>query len=266
MLGARAAAGFPPLALGLAALAWAILLAWDASPYGRYLNHGDWTTLGLGAAICAALPGGPWLVGASVYAGGWVTMSAAMMLPTALPLIRAFDRMIAARPARTRLHLLLIGGYLLAWAGFGLAAHALDLVLHATLAGWGFLARHPEAAGAAVLALAGGFQFSALKYRCLDACRAPLGFVVRHWRAAHPARAALRLGLAHGAYCVGCCWALMLLMFVVGTGNLGWMFALGLLMAVEKNHPWGRHLARPLGAGLLALAGLIALRALSGGG
>jgi predicted metal-binding membrane protein len=109
MLGARAAAGFPPLALGLAALAWAILLAWDASPYGRYLNHGDWTTLGLGAAICAALPGGPWLVGASVYAAGWVTMSAAMMLPTALPLIRAFDRMIAARPARTRLHLLLIG-------------------------------------------------------------------------------------------------------------------------------------------------------------
>jgi len=68
---------------------------------------------------------------------------------------------------------------------------------------------------------------------------------------------ALRLGLDHGLYCVGCCWAIMLLMFVVGTGNVGWMLALGAVMAVEKNIPWGRHLSRPLGGVLLATAVVI---------
>jgi len=67
----------------------------------------------------------------------------------------------------------------------------------------------------------------------------------------------LRLGLDHGLYCVGCCWAIMLLMFVVGTGNVGWMLALGAIMAVEKNMPWGRHLSRPLGGALLAIAVVI---------
>jgi predicted metal-binding membrane protein len=262
---ARAARGFAPLALGLAALAWLALLIWDASPYGRYLNHGDWSTLGLGAVLCAVVPGGAWLLPGLLYAGGWLLMSTAMMLPTALPLIRLFDRMIASRADRAVLHGLLIGGYLLAWAGFGLAAHALDMALHAGLDGWGWLARHPWAPGAAVLALAGAFQFSALKYHCLDKCRTPLGFLMSHWHGPRPRREAFGLGLAHGAYCVGCCWALMLLMFVVGTGNIGWMFGLGLLMALEKNHPIGRRLAAPLGVGLLAVAAFIVVRGGMGG-
>jgi predicted metal-binding membrane protein len=80
----RAAAVFPPLALGLASLSWAMLLLWDASPYGRYLHHGDWTTtIGLGAALCTAAPGGAWLVPLFFYSGGWLLMSAAMMLPHA---------------------------------------------------------------------------------------------------------------------------------------------------------------------------------------
>lgn len=258
-----AGGAFPPLALGLVALSWITLLVWEASPYGRYLNHGDWTALGLGAAICAAVPGGAWLVPGLLYAGGWLLMSAAMMLPTALPLIRLFDRMIAIRPDRARLHFLLIAGYMLAWAGFGVAAHALDRALHAGLGGWDWLATHAWVPGAMVLAGAGAFQFSALKYHCLDKCRTPLGFLMGHWQGARPARESFILGLAHGAYCVGCCWALMLLMFVVGTGSLGWMFLLALIMALEKNHPWGRHLAAPLGGALLAAAGLVVLRALA---
>ena len=71
-------------------------------------------------------------------------------------------------------------------------------------------------------------------------------------------RNALRLGLDHGVFCVGCCWAIMLLMFVVGTGNVGWMLALGTLMAVEKNMPWGDRLSRPLGAALLLGAAIVA--------
>jgi predicted metal-binding membrane protein len=106
--------------------------------------------------------------------------------------------------------------------------------------------------GAVVLVAAGAFQFSRLKYRCLDQCRSPLGFLARHWRGRRPSWDALRLGAHHGAFCVGCCWAMMLLMFVVGTGNVDWMLALGAIMAVEKNIPSGRRLSRPLGVALVA--------------
>jgi predicted metal-binding membrane protein len=248
---------FPPLALALITLSWVTLLAWESSPYGRYLDHGDWTALGLAGAFCASLPAGTIVLPALLYAGGWGLMSSAMMLPTALPLIRLFDRMIATHPQRTVLHTLLIAGYLLAWGGFGLLAHALDAGLHAALARSVWLATHAWIPGAAVLGIAGGFQFSRLKYRCLDACRSPLAFLNSHWRGPQPRREAFGLGLAHGLYCVGCCWALMLLMFLVGTGSVGWMLLLGLVMAIEKNHPWGRHLARPLGAGLLAGAAVV---------
>ena len=254
----RTAPAFPPLATGLVVLSWITLLVWDTSPYSRYLNHGDWSTIGLGAAICASVPGGAWLVPVLLYGSGWLLMLAAMMLPTSLPLIRLFDRMIAGRPDRAVLHGLLIGGYLLAWAGFGVGAHLLDRVLHAGLGGWVWLAAHPWTPAAVVLGLAGAFQFSRLKYHCLDKCRTPLGFIMSHWRGPHPWRNAFGLGLAHGAWCVGCCWAIMLLMFVVGVGNVGWMLALGSLMAIEKNAAWGRRMSQPLGFALLAWAGTIA--------
>src|SRR5215470_6549854 len=89
-LAARGA--FPPLALALVALSWITLLLWELSPYGRYLNHGDWTALGIAGAICKALPAGGIVLPVLLYVTGWSVMSAAMMLPTALPLIRLFDR------------------------------------------------------------------------------------------------------------------------------------------------------------------------------
>ena len=105
--------------------------------------------------------------------------------------------------------------------------------------------------------LAGIYQFTPLKYHCLDKCRSPMGFVMGHWRGNHEWRQALRLGLDHGIFCLGCCWSLMLLMFVVGTGNIGWMLVLGMAMGVEKNMPWGRRLSAPLGVVLLASSGAI---------
>jgi predicted metal-binding membrane protein len=111
--------------------------------------------------------------------------------------------------------------------------------------------------GAAIIAVAGAFQFSALKYRCLDKCRTPLSFVIEHWRGRSQAWHAFVLGAHHGLFCVGCCWALMLLMFAVGAGSLGWMLLLAAVMAVEKNLPWGRRLSTPLGVALLAWAALL---------
>ena len=192
-----------------------------------------------------------------LYVGGWLLMTTAMMLPTTLPLLQRFRLMVSARADGAVLLWLLIAGYVLAWSGFGLAAHGLDLALHLAARKAPWLASHGWLVGAAVLLIAGAFQFSALKYHCLDRCRTPLGFILGHWRGLRPRYEAFRLGLDHGVFCVGCCWAIMLLMFVVGTGNVGWMLLLGAVMAAEKNAPWGRSIGKPLGAALLGWAALI---------
>jgi predicted metal-binding membrane protein len=247
-----------PIMGGLIGMAWVALLLWEQTPYGRYLDHGRWTDIGFAAAICRVLPAGQVLLPTLLYAGGWLLMLAAMMLPTTLPLLQRFHLMVGARSDRAGLLGLLIGGYMLAWAGFGVAAHVLDLVLHMIVrqaTTWAL--SHGWLIGAAVLLIAGGFQFTRLKYRCLDRCRTPLGFIIAHWRGLRPRREAFLLGVDHGVFCVGCCWAIMLLMFVVGTGNVGWMLGLGAVMALEKNAAWGRRLSQPLGAALIGWAGLI---------
>jgi predicted metal-binding membrane protein len=137
------------------------------------------------------------------------------------------------------------------------AAHLLDAAVQHAARQSDWLLFNGWIAAALVLAGAGLFQFSRLKYRCLDKCRTPFSFLSRHWRGPTPRRSSLRLGLHHGLFCVGCCWAIMLLMFVVGTGSVGWMLALGAVMALEKNTPWGRHLSYPLGGVLLAAAGVV---------
>ena len=108
-----------------------------------------------------------------------------------------------------------------------------------------------------MLSIAGLFQFSRLKYHCLDQCRTPLSFIIQHWHGITPRRDAFQLGMHHGVFCVGCCWAIMLLMFIVGTGNVGWMLALGAMMAIEKNAAWGRWISQPLGFALIAGAAMI---------
>jgi predicted metal-binding membrane protein len=236
----------------LALLAWALLWAWAASPWGRYLDHGDWTRIGLVGSICAALPAGDRLVPAALYSAGWVLMLSAMMLPTTLPVLAVFQRMVAQRADRLLLLGLVVAGYLAAWGVFGIAAHLADLALAAAVRQSAWATFNGWAIGAAVVLVAGLFQFSTLKHRCLQSCHGPLAQVAGHWHGRAPRREAFWLGLAHGAYCVGCCWALMLLMFVVGTGNLGWMLALGLVMAAEKNLTWGRRLSAPVGIGLIA--------------
>ena len=242
---------FLPLLSSLIALAWLALWVWERSPYGRYLDHGQWTEVGFAASLCRALPAGTIVLPALLYVGGWVLMSAAMMLPTAMPLLGIFSRLTERLPGRGTLFTMVILGYLLIWGAFGLAAHLIDAGLHALVVASPWLAFNGWVIGAAVLALAGAFQFSALKHHCLDKCRTPFSFVNEHWRGQVPRRQAFLLGVHHGIFCVGCCWAIMLLMFIVGIGSVGWMFLLGSAMAIEKNLSWGRRLSAPLGVGLL---------------
>jgi predicted metal-binding membrane protein len=234
----------------LSAAAWAVLGLWSASPYARYLDHGGWGDSGLLAALCRGVPGEP-VIPVLLYALAWLLMIAAMMLPTTLPLLGIFSRMTASRPDAGALLACVVLGYTIAWLGFGLLAHGLDSALHAAAAKVDWLVARGGMVGALVLVAAGAFQFSALKYRCLERCRTPFAFVNARWHGRWPVREAFRVGLDHGVFCVGCCWALMLVMFVVGMGNLGWMFILAAAMAAEKNLPWGRRLRTPLGLGLI---------------
>jgi predicted metal-binding membrane protein len=239
--------------ISLVVLAWLILWIWGRSPYGRYLGHAQLGEIARdGGASSIFLP-------IALYLIGWTLMTIAMMLPTMLPLLDIFRRLTVRRPEQSQLMALVIAGYVSVWTGFGIAAHLADWVLHQVVERSVWLETHAWIIGAATLLLAGGFQFSRLKYHCLDKCRAPLSFVMEYWRGRHDHRNAFLLGINHGIFCIGCCWALMLLMFGVGVGNVGWMLGLGAIMAVEKNMPWGRKLSAPLGLILLACGGLIVL-------
>ncbi|MCA1644470.1 MAG: DUF2182 domain-containing protein [Chloroflexi bacterium] len=228
---------------GLIAIAWLTLWLWGQSPYGRFLSHDGIDAAGGGAPL------------ALTFIAGWTLMIVAMMLPSSLPLVAMFAVLTRQRSDRFVLLGLLLLGYLSTWAGFGAAIHAGDLGLHAVVRQIDWLGKHAWLIGAATLAAAGVYQFSSLKYRCLEKCRSPLSFITEHWRGRGERGHAFRLGVHHGLFCVGCCWLLMLLMFAVGVGNLGCMLSLGALMALEKNVRWGRRISAPLGVVLLA-AGL----------
>jgi predicted metal-binding membrane protein len=236
-----------PLAIALIALsvlAWLALWLWGQSPYSRFLGHHDLDLVTRNASLIV------------VFIAGWIVMTIAMMLPTTVPLITLFQTMIRARRDRFGLIGLLAAGYLIAWALFGIAVYTFDFGVHRAVAASTWLEAHTWTLTAATLLLAGAYQFTPLKYHCLDKCRSPLGFITARWRGRSPAREALRLGFEHGLFCIGCCWSLMLLMFAIGVGSLGWMLVLGAVMAVEKNMPWGRRISAPLGAALLAWGGL----------
>jgi len=254
---------FLPTFILLIAFAWLALWVWEQSPYGRYINHGLWSQDGPGASLCRAISGGEVIVPAFLFVGGWLLMTAAMMLPSTLPLLEIFRRLTARRVDQSVLLSLLVAGYLLVWALFGIVAHVLSWAILETGTGSVWLKTYPWIPGAIVLFIAGAFQFSRFKYTCLDKCRSPFMFVMQHWRGRDERRHSFLLGMHHGAYCVGCCWALMLLMFAVGTGSVGWMLLLGAVMAVEKNVSWGRRLSAPLGIALLACSGVILGQALA---
>jgi predicted metal-binding membrane protein len=182
----------------------------------------------------------------------WAVMMAAMMAPSAAPLVLAFARVNRRQSANgvAAPAAILLAGYLLAWTGFSLVAALLQLGLHGADLLSHAMASNSTLLSGLLLAAAGLFQFSPLKRACLARCRSPFGFLVSDWRDGH--WGALLLGLKHGAYCVGCCWMLMLLPFVAGVMNLLWMAAIAALVVVEKVTPKGDLIGRLAGAALIA--------------
>lgn len=217
---------------------WALLFLM-ALPQAELAARG----LGFIEVICSITPG---TAGFATAAMMWAVMSAAMMAPTALPAFATYDDL----PATTIQGLAtLIAGYLAVWGGFALAAAALQLGLfEAGLIG--LLGQSQSVwLTTALFALAGAYQFSALKEACLSRCRAPLTFFMAYWH-----DGAFRNGLRLGLDCLGCCWALMLLAFVGGTMNLAFMGLAMVLMTLEKLPRLGAQITRPLGGGLIGLA------------
>jgi predicted metal-binding membrane protein len=239
---------------GLVILCWLALWAWGASPYGRFLSHEELAYIRLGDELRLGV----------LFVAGWTLMTIAMMLPTSLPLVVLFYGMMGQRSDRGRLIALLLAGYLGLWTLFGGVVHVADFVLHQVVERVAWLAANDWLISAGTLVLAGLYQFSPLKYKCLDKCRSPMSFITQHWRGRHAARQALRLGGHHALFCIGCCWALMLVMFAVGVGSILWMLGLGAVMAVEKNMPWGRRLAAPLGLVLITCGLSVVIRGLAG--
>jgi predicted metal-binding membrane protein len=202
----------------------------------------------------------PWVVRIALFLLIWTVMVGAMMLPTTVPMARLVAAVGARAPERGAARSALALSYLAVWVGFGLVALTGDLGVHAAVDSWPWLDGHSELVLAGVLGFAGAFQFSRLKDRYLTACRDPLSLLWRHY--GRGGGAGWRLGVHHAMNCLGCCWALMLLMFGVGVGSPTWMLLLTAVMVAEKTTRWGQRLTAPVGVGLLVTAAVLALAAL----
>ncbi len=187
----------------------------------------------------------------------WQVMLAAMMLPSSLGMLRTFARLAVTQPDPARSTAAFVGAYTMVWTGFGLAAFSGDAILHRAVDGSPWLAAHRWLIGGGVLLIAGAFQFSSLKDLCLRECRTPLGFLMERYRPG--VGGAFGVGISHGLFCLGCCWALMLVGFAAGAGNLLWMAGLTTVMVIERTVPWGKAVVRPLGMAFIALAVLVLL-------
>ena len=243
-----------------AALLFVVLLAWI------------WLLLGAGMEMSAlemtrmaGMDG--WLMQPAVWTTGyallmlamWWVMMLAMMLPSAAPTLLLFARINRQDKGRGPPLVptaVFAAGYLLVWGGFGALAVALQWGLEQARLLSPMLETTDRWLGAAILVAAGVWQFTPLKARCLGQCRSPLGFFTTRWR---PGRTgALRMGLEHGLFCLGCCWFLMALLFFGGVMNLVWIAGLALYVLLEKTLPLGHWLGRALGLALIVAGAAVA--------
>jgi predicted metal-binding membrane protein len=205
--------------------------------------------------------GGMAMLGAGLFLVTWVVMMVAMMFPATVPMVLTHARVVRSRGEGSLPTVAFVLGYLVIWAAAGLVPLAIIQAagssIAAPLSGW-----LPRLGGAVVLA-AGVYQLTPLKNVCLSHCRSPLGFILTH-DFGGGTRSAAKAGASHGLFCLGCCWALMAVLAVVGLMSLPWMAALTVLILAEKNWSHGMGLARVAGAVMVAGGSVAVLASLIG--
>jgi predicted metal-binding membrane protein len=228
---ARTRRGLVVLLFALAATGW-----WWTAGQMRGMDNGPWTDLGAFG----------WFLSI------WVVMMAAMMFPSIAPTIALYARMTKQRSPLSPL--LFAAGYLLTWAAAGMVAFVFSAVIDI----WGDMLAWDRAgrwAAGVTLVLAAVYQFTPLKDACLGKCRSPLGFLLGAWR--EGPSGALRMGAKNGAWCVGCCWALMAALFALGIMSIAWMALVAGFIALEKTLPWRRIASHGTAVILLCLGVLV---------
>ena len=192
----------------------------------------------------------------------WTIMMIGMMLPSAAPTTLFYAAIIRKNRERGSVlpsAWLFAGGYLLVWTAFSLGATALQVMFEGMQLASSMMVVTSKWLSGAILIGAGIYQWSPLKGKCLAQCNSPLQFITGHWQSGR--LGALRMGMTHGLYCVGCCWLLMSLLFVVGVMNLVWVAVIAAFVLIEKLVPQGETTAKINGVALLALALFLALNA-----
>jgi len=239
---------------GVVVLAWAYLLRMARGMGGMDMAAGMGMAMPMDEAWTAAQFALTLLM--------WAVMMVAMMVPSAGPMILTFatiNRRRAASGTPAVPTAVFLAGYLVTWSAVSLLATLLQWALGATALLVPATLQVTPIAGGVLLLAAGAWQLTPLKYACLARCQSPLGFILSEWR--EGARGALVMGARHGAYCVGCCWALMALLFVAGVMNLVWVAAIAGFVLVEKLAPPGRLVSWGAGAALLAWGAWVLFRA-----
>ncbi len=223
-------------------------LAWAGSIYQA-------GSMGLGLITCSMTMGAPFtLSNAALYVVLWGVMMAAMMLPAMTPIVGLFQT-IARRKQEQGLPFtpvwVFVVGYVALWTMTGGIGYAADLAMQSLPEVFPPVRAYGALIGGFTLVGAGIYQLTPLKYLCLSECRSPIGFLMTNWR--DGTVGAFRMGMYHGAYCLGCCWSLMVVLFVMGTMNLVWMGMLSIVIFVEKTAPQGVTLGKATGLALMLL-------------
>jgi predicted metal-binding membrane protein len=219
------------------------LLLWGLSPSASLLEHGSGAVRGWPDAL---------------FIGGWLLMCVAMMLPTALPLLAAIERLTSQRSDSRLLITIAAGGFLSIWLGAGIAVRGGDILCHTLSQQMTWRSVNPNHVSAGLLSLAGIYLLSPIAQNCVSACQSPMGFIAPAWTGQpNVKRQVAQMGWAYGLSCFGCCWPLMVLMCALGMGNPVWMLLFTLIMIGQKHDRYGRFVTTACGVILLIAAAVM---------
>jgi predicted metal-binding membrane protein len=260
----------------LAIAAWAVVI-WQAGRTGEEMSAGPSMTAGPTTmqpmtssqpgsdASMASVPdemsmGLTMDMGAGLFLAVWVAMMVAMMFPTSAPMILTFAKIQAARRAKSQLYVptwIFVLGYIVLWSAAGIVAFVIASLADRAAQESEWVRDNAARIGGLILVIAGVYQLSPLKDKCLSQCRTPTTFIMTRWR--DGARGALRMGLEHGIFCIGCCWLLFLILFPLGMANVAAMAGITLLIFAEKSLAVGRRVTQAAAVGLIAYGGAVLL-------